>query len=842
MSSLAPRIAELESALRIVEKERDDLAADVERLCLQSGSSMFNPNYLLTERLNCAESEARQVRQQLTAAKEDRERLLEELQLARSAKISTERCAAELSERCKSLERDVTFYKERAVKAMAERDQSIEDLRADALRTQVQFDELMGSLELAQASKKELEVQLRSLQVELDQLRQQAVREQHSANAEGEAERRRLQDTVQHLEDSTQKLKTQLMEVQAEALHTHKLLKQAHKIEDQLSGQLRELQAELAAERRQRSSGDQSPQTSPSGTRSSPSSAGGAPVAAPTGATEDRFLRTSPGSRSPVATIPLHPALRVSTSSSPMSPSSSLAVVATRDAAKRAPSPRRALSASTTVTVTVTAAEAAAPPLQTSAHPDCGEPDQETPSSSRLERRSEQRETAGAAVGVSESALESLPDRARELEEMLAQVREELSRERAVHEDEREQLQVLRTMAHDFKIKLAQATQEKVEALLKAAQLAQTVADAQQHHNHNHNQVQQLTPGAGQPGAPFVAMQRQGSLASERVSRDFTRSPGSSSNLLPATSAPSPPAAGGGQTSARSLWATWLGGSGGGWYGSSAATVTATATASTVPITTASSTAAALTPPLPSGPPGAHVTGGGGLPSVTSEEGFDIDGVGAVSGAAAAASTAAVVATAHAATVEAAEGRSRRLAAQLERVRSQLAAIDRLTGHVGRCEARLRSCAALLWSSSEGDAPRRWAALGDLTRLSEECIALRTEAGLSSAASASASGAPPPAGPHFHDLPPVLPLALAEADALRTLPHLHLPQHGHVRNHGDGAVAMVASEYDNSVVCTREAGGVQRRVAEVLLSSLEFGVRSLEQYNHQSALSSVLYN
>ncbi|GIL54366.1 hypothetical protein Vafri_9933 [Volvox africanus] len=389
-------------------------------------------------------------------------------------------------------------------------------------------------------------------------------------------------------------------------------------------------------------------------------------------------------------------------------------------------------------------------------------------------------------------------------------------------------------MAHDFKIKLAQATQEKVEALLKAAQLAQTVADAKQHHNHNHNLVQQLTPGGGQPGVPLAAMQRQGSLASERGSRDFIRSPGSSFNLLPATSAPSPPAAGGSQTSARGLWATWLGGSGGGWYGSSAA-----AAATTVPISTGSSTASALTPHLLPGPPGAHVTGSGGSPSVASEEGFDIDGVGAASGAAAAASTAAVVATAHAATVEAAEGRSRRLAAQLERVRSQLAAIDRLTGHVGRCEARLRSCAALLWSSREEDAPRRWAALGDLTRLSEECTALRTEAGV---ASASVPGALPPAGPHFHDLPPVVPLALAEADALRTLPHLHPLQHGHVRNYGDGAVAMVGTEYDNSVVCTREAGGVQRRVAEVLLGTLEFGVRSLEQYNHQAALSSVLYN
>ncbi|GIL74136.1 hypothetical protein Vretimale_4920 [Volvox reticuliferus] len=510
-----------------------------------------------------------------------------------------------------------------------------------------------------------------------------------------------------------------------------------------------------------------------------------------------------------------------------MAPPSSLAIVATRAAAGGAPSPRRALSAATAVTVTVTAAEAAPPP-----HPGAGELNKETSSSSLSEGRA----TAGAAmgpVGASDLFNGSLPDRVRELEVMLAQVRDELSQERAVHEDEREQLQVLRTMAHDFKIKLAQATQEKVEALMKAAQLAQTVADTKQ--QQHHYQAQQLTPGASQPGAPLAVIQRQSSLSLERGGRDFSRSPGSPLNLVPATSAPSAPA-GGGQTSARSVWATWLGGSGGSWYGTPAASSTAAA----VPITTASSAAAVVTAPLPpAGPPGSHISGSGGSPSVASEEGSDIDGVWGSGAAAAATTTAAAVATAHAATVEAAEGRSRRLAAQLERVRSQLAAIDRLTGHVGRCEARLRSCAALLWSSREEDAPRRWAALGDLTRLSEECGALRTEAGVPSpsVALASASGAPSLAGLHSHDVAPVVPLAFTE-----TLPHPHPPQHGRVRTHDKDTVALAASEYDSSVVCTREAGGVQRRVAEVLLGTLEFGVRSLEQYNHQSALSSVLHN
>lgn len=203
MAGPAAKIAELEAALRSVERERDELATDVERLCLQSGSSMFDPTYLLTERLHSAENEVKQHRQQVSTLKDERDALIEKLQQARTGKALIEQCAAELSDRCKSLERDALFYKERAVKAMGERDQEFENMRAEGARTQTLLGELRASLELALGDRKALEARLQLIQEELENVRKQ----QPAINDVAEAEFLQLRDSVRHLEDTTQKLK-----------------------------------------------------------------------------------------------------------------------------------------------------------------------------------------------------------------------------------------------------------------------------------------------------------------------------------------------------------------------------------------------------------------------------------------------------------------------------------------------------------------------------------------------------------------------------------------------------------------------------------------------------------
>ena len=57
--------AELEKHLAKAEKERDDLARDVEALCMQSGSSIFDGSMVLSERIFSAEKELSRVKAQV---------------------------------------------------------------------------------------------------------------------------------------------------------------------------------------------------------------------------------------------------------------------------------------------------------------------------------------------------------------------------------------------------------------------------------------------------------------------------------------------------------------------------------------------------------------------------------------------------------------------------------------------------------------------------------------------------------------------------------------------------------------------------------------------------------
>ena len=60
-----PATAELEKQLAKAEKERDDLARDVEALCMQSGSSIFDGSMVLSERIFSAEKELSRVKAQV---------------------------------------------------------------------------------------------------------------------------------------------------------------------------------------------------------------------------------------------------------------------------------------------------------------------------------------------------------------------------------------------------------------------------------------------------------------------------------------------------------------------------------------------------------------------------------------------------------------------------------------------------------------------------------------------------------------------------------------------------------------------------------------------------------
>jgi hypothetical protein len=92
-----------------------------------------------------------------------------------------------------------------------------------------------------------------------------------------------------------------------------------------------------------------------------------------------------------------------------------------------------------------------------------------------------------------------------------------------------------------------------------------------------------------------------------------------------------------------------------------------------------------------------------------------------------------------------------------------------------------------------------------MLQVTEDCVRLRAEAGLPPAAAGSSGS---------------LPVAVHAVAAAM----------------GDSADSDGDSE---SLHCTRETVGVQRRVAAVLLGAVDFAVYSLEQYNNQAALASL---
>ncbi|KXZ53188.1 hypothetical protein GPECTOR_7g1080 [Gonium pectorale] len=665
---------------------------------------MFDPSYLLGERLRSAEAEVRRLKLGLANTEAERDSLRDDMQQLRDAKLAGERRHAELSGQMQGLERDVAFFKDQAAQAMAARESEIDRARAASLYSEARLAELSQALEVAQSANKDLQTHVEEVRGELEALREQQQQRERQAAAQKDtqAEVMQLLEKVQQLEASDAKLKAQLADVQAEAMHTQLLLRQAHKIEDQLNSQVKELQA-----------------------------------------------------------------------------------------------------------------------------------------------RGGQGDGVGR-VRELELLLETARGELQLAHQELAAAREELERERGSHEEEREQLQLLGAKVHELKIKFAQATQEKVEALMRAAQLSETAAAAQR--------AAGPTGGAGGSGQPIPRLASAASYRehSRHAGKDLylSRSPGSTSSqgLLPAASAPSP----GGQPLGTRSWGAWLSGASAGWYGSGGAGghsgsggVGGTAGGGGGGSGSGGLGAAGVA----TLGAGAYANNGGSAtptyaPSVASEDAFEPDG-----GAAAVSSSsfsAAAQAAAAAASIEAAEARNRLLSEQLERLRSQLSAVDRLAGRVAERLSQLRGCAALLWSDRPEDAPRRWTALGELNRLAEACAALRAEAGLPEAAtpSAAATAQLEPAsslggsgGVEEAGLPPVVPLG----------PDLGLPPRPPSgRGLGGGGAAAAAGnaapaapEYDSSLVCTRESGGVQRRVAEALLAVLEFGVRSLERYNHQSALSSV---
>lgn len=242
MAGLPDRVATLERQLRETTQERDELALDVERLCLSSGAAKFDAT---DHRVRRAEAEVRELRRKLTAVELERDTLRDELRGARNELGTLSSSVAERNQSLDELEQEVALLKQQSSSARHEAEETqaaLERATAELERTSASLREAEVELSSSRKTCLELQQSVQDLQQLLGRERAALVKEQERA-AEGEAAR----EGFKQVQEELGRLRAQLEEAQADAAHTHKLLKQAHKIEDQLNQQVLELQVRQRA-------------------------------------------------------------------------------------------------------------------------------------------------------------------------------------------------------------------------------------------------------------------------------------------------------------------------------------------------------------------------------------------------------------------------------------------------------------------------------------------------------------------------------------------------------------------------------------------------------------------
>lgn len=172
---LQQRVKELEKQLKSLVAERDQLAKDVEELCLQNSGSMFSgSSYVLSERIASTESELRDAKKQIEAVVAERDQLAEELTTTRSMKQATETSLVYEKEQRSKAESDAQFYQGQVTKLIAERDhleRELSEYREARSRTELQLSSVESKLESESRLRREAEQQLQARQQQLSQTR-----------------------------------------------------------------------------------------------------------------------------------------------------------------------------------------------------------------------------------------------------------------------------------------------------------------------------------------------------------------------------------------------------------------------------------------------------------------------------------------------------------------------------------------------------------------------------------------------------------------------------------------------------------------------------------------------
>ncbi|GAX74638.1 hypothetical protein CEUSTIGMA_g2086.t1 [Chlamydomonas eustigma] len=243
------RIRELEKKLASVCQERDDLQKDVEALCLQNGSSMFSGSYVLAERVKALDADLKNARGNISSLQNEKDRLLEDVSNLKIAKIASETLNAQMSSRMGQLEKDVAYYQVQLSKVVAERDHSLfecDQLRAQAVQSDAICREERARAESEGAARASLEQKLSVLREESRQIRAELDKKLQEA----EDVSRKLKQAIEEKKRSDASLAA--LQVKHDVEHTElerckRQLSQAHESEARLRLKQQE-QAAVAAQ------------------------------------------------------------------------------------------------------------------------------------------------------------------------------------------------------------------------------------------------------------------------------------------------------------------------------------------------------------------------------------------------------------------------------------------------------------------------------------------------------------------------------------------------------------------------------------------------------------------
>lgn len=157
---MADHVSQLETTLKRVTQERDELARDVESLCLQSEN--FFSSSVLSERITLAEKQLAMTQTQLNAVVAERDGLKEDLRAVQASKREVGQSWRTALARKEEVEAELAFYQQQSAGAMAERDQAsldAEELRAANLDLENRLSTARQRLEGVQVSLAEVQHQ-----------------------------------------------------------------------------------------------------------------------------------------------------------------------------------------------------------------------------------------------------------------------------------------------------------------------------------------------------------------------------------------------------------------------------------------------------------------------------------------------------------------------------------------------------------------------------------------------------------------------------------------------------------------------------------------------------------